>query len=224
MTPHFWKTFRNRCLGRSPSGVQRRREGRVRRKWTLPIPPPTPVSPNHTLHAGVGEAGGSDKMPVASMCIPVVGPGRPLPHPHSSPLRAPWLPSPPDPTPHPPPDPSPPPSSAPPGRGNRDCGLQEPHLPHWGHVLPAAPAPGGGITRRPLALLNPLSLKCKELWNQTVSRSNLGCLFLAGSAPRFREADLRASGRGSQTQVPIRSWRVTGVARRGTLSPSESPA
>lgn len=36
--------------------MQRRREGRVRCKWTLP-PPPAPVSPSHTLHAGVGEAG-----------------------------------------------------------------------------------------------------------------------------------------------------------------------
>lgn len=142
-------------------------------------------------------------MPVASMSIPVVGPGRPLHRPHSSPLRAPWLPSPPNPT--PPSSPRPLPSHK-----LRPCWERKPGLGASGAPFATlgtrAPSHsrsrwgrrggGGRISRRPLALLNPLSLKCKELWNQTASHSNLGCLFLAGSAPRFRDADLRVSGSG----------------------------
>lgn len=183
-----------RGAGRGGSGVS----------GPSPSPPrPAPVSPSHTLHAGVGEAGGLIRCqlhPCLSLLWGLDAPSIVLTPPR---LGLPGFLLRPTPPPHPPPDPSPPTSSGPAGRGNRDWGLQEPHSPHSGHVLPATPAPGGGggvvggrISRRPLALLNPLSLKCKELWNQTASHSNLGCLFLAGSAPRFRDADLRVSGSG----------------------------
>lgn len=140
-----------------------------------------------------------DKMLVAS-----VGPRRPLPHPHSSPISAPPLPSLPTP-------PSPPTSSASAGRRNPwDCGLKGCHFPPWGW--------GGGLN-----LLSPLLSSAQSFGIQQPQAQTHLCFFLAGSATRFCDPDLRVSERECQIQMPTRSWRVTGWPGVGLCSRSPQP-